>query len=268
MNNWDTRIMSLFCLFGPLILELSKGEGWFKNQMRREKNICVLEGAKYPKAAENPALPFPAIPMPTVLTDRPVLSAKTWKKQEQLFLPWCQSPNNFSSDSGFTTRPYFCLTFDFWAFFCLFLGDRGVPMEERIGIPSPPFFKIWRNTTFLLSYSSLTDVSDFPQLFRKPWDVGMWERGRQALLGFPLHQETAEQPLARALLSPRASLPPWLLSLGNSLCCPSPSPLRQPLRPSPPPLSPCSLHMQMPEPTCPEHWIAGPKPRGMGVLER
>lgn len=34
--------------------------------MRREKNICVLEGAKYPKAAENPALPFPAIPMPTV----------------------------------------------------------------------------------------------------------------------------------------------------------------------------------------------------------
>lgn len=268
MNNWDTRIMSLFCLFGPLILELSKGEGWFKNQMRREKNICVLEGAKYPKAAENPALPFPAIPMPTVLTDRPVLSAKTWKKQEQLFLPWCQSPNNFSSDSGFTTRPYFCLTFDFWAFFCLFLGDRGVPMEERIGIPSPPFFKIWRNTTFLLSYSSLTDVSDFPQLFRKPWDVGMWERGRQALLGFPLHQETAEQPLARALLSPRASLPPWLLSLGNSLCCPSPSPLRQPLRPSPPPLSPCSLHMQMPEPTCPEYWIAGPKPRGMGVLER
>lgn len=78
----------------------------------------------------------------------------------------------------------------------------------------------------------------FPSCSGNPGMRGCGSAGRQALLGFPLRQETAEQPLARALLSPRASVPPWLLSLGNSLCCPSPSPLRQLLCPSPPPQPP------------------------------
>lgn len=99
---------------------------------KRKKNTHVVEGAKYSKAAENPSLPFPPVPMPPALTDRPVLSTKTWKKKEQLFLTWCHSPNNFPSNSGFTRSPYFCLTFDFWAFFVSLKEKEGCQWRRQL----------------------------------------------------------------------------------------------------------------------------------------